>query len=142
MNKVLIESPEKADKQKKMAKKHSPKEIENMKKAHNTASAFTTIMSNMLDKSIGYEDFDEMNQDMLNQVNLTTEEKPTGHSKEKSFDSSYNEDEAPPPKKKTKSSFLSVLKTRGEDSDNEYDDIVDLEDDDGEEDKKEEEEDN
>jgi hypothetical protein len=88
----------------------------------------------MLDKSVGYKDFEEMNEDILNQVNLTTEENPSN--------SSYNEDEAPAPKKKQKSSFLSVLKTCGEESDNEYDDIVDLEDDDGEEDEKEEEQDN
>ncbi len=85
----------------------------------------------MLDKSVGYKDIEEMNQDILNQVNLTTEENPS--------DSSYNEDRAPPPKKKGKSSILSVLKTRGQESGNEYDDIVDLEDDDGEEDEKEEE---
>jgi hypothetical protein len=60
VNKVLIASLKKADKQKKMAKKHSLREIENMKKTYNAASAFTTIMSNMLDKSVGYKDFIDM----------------------------------------------------------------------------------
>jgi hypothetical protein len=54
-------------------KKKSPKELANMKKAYDTASAFTTIMNNTLDKCVPYEDFTEMNQDMLRQVNLTIE---------------------------------------------------------------------
>jgi hypothetical protein len=37
----------------------------NMKKAFDAASAFTTIMSRAFNKSIPYEDFEEMNQDML-----------------------------------------------------------------------------
>jgi hypothetical protein len=53
----------------------SPKELANMKKAYDPASAFTTIMSNTLDKSVPYEDFEEMNQDMMCQVNLSIEEK-------------------------------------------------------------------
>ncbi len=44
-----------------------------MKKAYDTASAFITIMNNTLDRSVPYEDFTEMNQDMLRQVNLTIE---------------------------------------------------------------------
>ncbi len=49
----------------KLAKKNSPTELANMKKAYDAASAFTTIMSNTIDKSIPYNDFEEMNQDML-----------------------------------------------------------------------------
>ena len=109
VNKVLIESLEKADKQKKMAKKHSLKDIKNMKKTFNAASAFTTIMSNMLDKSNGYKDFEEMNQDILHQVNTTTEENPTVENKKKSSNSNSSGEEDPPPKKIT--SLLSVHKT-------------------------------
>ncbi len=109
VNKVLIESLEKAAKQKKMAKKHSLKDIKNMKKTFNAASAFTTIMSNMLDKSNGYKDFEEMNQDILHQVNTTTEENPTVENKEKSSNSNSSGEEDPPPKKIT--SLLSVHKT-------------------------------
>jgi hypothetical protein len=46
-----------------------------MKKAYDAASAFTTIMNNMLDRSVPYKDFTEMNLDMLRQVNLTIEKK-------------------------------------------------------------------
>jgi hypothetical protein len=106
----LIESLKNADKQKKMAKKHSLKDIKNMKKTYNTASAFTIIMSNMLDKSVGYEDFEEMNQDILHQVNLTTEENPTVGNKEKSSDSNSSEDEDPPPKKNENQVFYLCTK--------------------------------
>jgi hypothetical protein len=71
-----------------------------MKNAYDTAFAFTTIMSNTLDKSIPYEDFEDMNQDMLHQVNLTIEETPTGDNDKNSSDSSSSEDKAPPSKKK------------------------------------------
>jgi hypothetical protein len=76
-----------------------------MKKEYDAASAFTTIMSNMLDKSVPYKDFEEMNQDMLHQVNLTIEENQTGDDDENSSDNSSSEDEAPPPKKETKIKF-------------------------------------
>jgi hypothetical protein len=142
VNKVLIESLEKADKKKKMAKKHSLKNIENMNKSYNAASAFTTLMSKLLDKSVGYEDFEEMNQDMLHQVNLTTEENPTVENKQKSSDSNSSEDEDPPPPKKRKSSLLSVHKTHEEDSDNEIADIVEVDNSDEDDDDDEEEEDN
>jgi hypothetical protein len=46
-----------------------------MKKAYDASSTFTTIMNNMFDMSVPYEDFTEMNQDMLRQVNLTIEKK-------------------------------------------------------------------
>jgi hypothetical protein len=102
-----------------------------MKKAYDAASAFTTIMSNTLDKNVPYKDFEEMNQDMLRQVNLTIEENPTGDVDENSSDNSSSENEAPPTKMKQKSSFKSVLKTRGEESDDDNDDIVEVLDTDG-----------
>jgi hypothetical protein len=70
-----------------------------MKKAYDTASAFT-IMSNTLDKSVPYKDFEGMNQDMLCRVSLTIEENPTGDGDKNSSDNSSSEDKAPPPKKK------------------------------------------
>jgi hypothetical protein len=44
-----------------------------MKKAYNAASAFTTIMNNVLNSRKGYVDFQEMNQDLLDQINMKTE---------------------------------------------------------------------
>ncbi len=96
----------------------------------------------MLDKSIPYEDLEEMNQDMLCWVNLTIEENPTGDGDENSSNNSSSEDEAPPPKKKQKSSFKSVLKPRGEERDNDNDDIVEVMDTDGEKDEGDDVEDN
>ncbi len=106
-----------------------------MKKAFDAASAFTTIMSRTFNKSVPYEDFKEMNQDMLHEVNLTIQENPTCDGDENSSDTSSSDNKAPPPKKKQKSSFKSVLKTHGKESDNDNDniDIVDLMDTDGEE---------
>ncbi len=112
VNTALIKSLQKAEKRKKLAKK-TPKELANMKKAYDAASTFTTIMSNMLDKSVPYKDFEEMSQDMLCWVNLTIEENPTGDGDKNSSNNSSSEDEAPPPKKKWKSSFKSVLKLVG-----------------------------
>jgi hypothetical protein len=133
VNTALIKSLQKAEKQKKLAKRNSPKELTNMKKAYDATSAFTTIMSNTLDKSIPYKDLEEMNQDMPRQVNLTIEENSTGDSDKNSSNNSSSEDEAPPPKKKQKSSFKSVLKTCGGESDDDNDDIVEVMDTDGEE---------
>ncbi len=124
VNTALIESLQKAEKQKKLVKQFSPKELVNMKKAYDATSAFTTIMSDTLDKSIPHKDFEEMNQDMLRWVNLTIEENPTGDGNKNSSDNSSSEDKTPPPKKKWKSSFESVLKTCGEESDDDNDDIV------------------
>jgi hypothetical protein len=105
VNKILIESLEKADKIKKIKKKPSIKEIENMKKAYNAASTFTTIMNNVLNSRKGYVDFQEMNRDMLDQINMKTEVcevKESDDKEEESSDTSYNETETPPPKKKRK----------------------------------------
>jgi hypothetical protein len=132
VNTALIKSLQKAEKQKKLAKKISPKELANMKKSFDAASAFTTIMSRMFNKSVSYEDFEEMNQDILHRVNLTIQENPTRDGDKNSSDTN---NKAPPSKKKQKSSFKSVLKTRGKESDDDNDDIdiVDLMDTDGEE---------
>jgi hypothetical protein len=110
VNTTLIESLQKAEKQKKLAKKHSPKELANMKKAFDVASAFTTIMSRTFNKSIPYEDFEEMNQDMLYQVNLTIQENPTRDGDKNSSSTSSSDNKAPPPTTKQKSSIKSVLK--------------------------------
>jgi hypothetical protein len=112
-----------------------------MKKAYDAASAFTTIMNNMLDRSVPYQDFTEMNQGMLPQVDLTIKKNPTDDGDESSSESgSSSEDEAPPPKKKNKPSFKSVLKIHGEESDDENQDGIDLKDADDEDEEEEEEE--
>ncbi len=95
-----------------------------MKKAFDATSAFTTIMSRMFNKSISCEDFEEMNQDMLHQVNLTIQENPTRDGDKNSSDTSSSDDKAPSSKKKQKSSFKSDLKTCGEESDDDNDDVV------------------
>ena len=139
VNKILIESLEKADKIKKTKKKPSIKEIENMKKAYNAASAFTTIMNNVLNSRKGYVDFQEMNQDMLDQINMKTEVcevKESDDKEEESSDSSYSETETPPPQKKRKSGVLSTKRKTGKklsdnedksdnDGDSDYDDDED-----------------
>ncbi len=60
----------------------------------------------MLDKTIPYKNFEEMNQDMLRQVSLTIEENQSGDGDKNSFDNSSSEDVAPPLKKETKIKFL------------------------------------
>jgi hypothetical protein len=139
VNKILIESLEKADKIKKTKKKPSIKEIENMKKAYNAASAFTTIMNNVLNSRKGYVDFQEMNRDMLDQINMKTEVcevKESDDKEEESSDSSYSETETPPPQKKRKSGVLSTKRKTGKklsdnddksdnDGDSDYDDDED-----------------
>ncbi len=59
-----------------------------MKNIYNAASAFTTIMNNMLNRSIAYNNFDTwiMNQDILDQNNLAdeeTEKNPTVNKEDK-----------------------------------------------------------
>ncbi len=63
VNRVLIELLEKAEKKKNTTTKYSIKEIENMKKIYNAASTFTTIMNKLLQKSGGYNNIEEMNDD-------------------------------------------------------------------------------
>jgi hypothetical protein len=79
---------------------------------------------------------------MLRRVNLTIEENPTGDGDENSSNNSSSEDKAPPPKKKQISSFKSVLKTHGKESDNDNDDIVEVMGTDGEEEESDDIEDN
>ncbi len=79
-------------------------------KTYNPASTFTWIMSNMLDKNVGCKFFEEMNQDLLHQVNLTTEEISTVENKEKPSDSNSRNDEDPPPKKNQNQVFYLCTK--------------------------------
>jgi hypothetical protein len=76
VNKFLIKSIQKADKQKKTAKKNYSQRYQKHEKTYNATSAFATIMSRVLDKSDDYETFEEMNKDILNQIYSTTEENP------------------------------------------------------------------
>jgi hypothetical protein len=110
VNRVLIESLEKAEKKKNTTTKHSIKEIENMKKIYHAPSAFTMIMNNLLQKSGGYNIFDEMNDDILDQINISGKEIEQTlqvnkeHKQSESSDSEYE-----PPNKKRKSSILSSM---------------------------------
>jgi hypothetical protein len=64
----------------------------------------------MLDKNVGCKFFEEMNQDLLHQVNLTTEEISTVENKEKPSDSNSRNDEDPPPKKNQNQVFYLCTK--------------------------------
>ncbi len=72
-----------------------------MKKIYNAASAFTRIMNNLLQKSGGYNNFEEMNDDILDQINLSgdeIEQTPPVNKENKQSESSDSEYE--PPNKK------------------------------------------
>jgi hypothetical protein len=58
------------------------KENKNMKKTYNAASAFATKMSTVLGKMDVFEDYEEMNDDILDKINATTVENASGCSKE------------------------------------------------------------
>jgi hypothetical protein len=66
---ALIESLEKANKQKTQPKKNSPKELANMKKAYDAASAFTAMVNKMFNKSSACIDFEPMHQAIDYDVN-------------------------------------------------------------------------
>ncbi len=66
VNKLISESLEKATNQQKRAnKKITAKENKNMKQTYNAASAFATIMSSVLQKVDVFEDYEEMNDAIL-----------------------------------------------------------------------------
>ncbi len=105
VNRVLIESLEKAEKKKNTTTKHSIKEIENMKKIYNAASTFTMIMNKLLQMSGGYNNFEEMNDDILYQINLSgkeLEQTPQVNKKHKQSKSSDSEYEPPNKKEEIK----------------------------------------
>ncbi len=56
------------------------KETKSMKKTYDTASAFATIMSKVLGKMDVFEDYEEMNDDILDKINTTTVEYAKGRS--------------------------------------------------------------
>ena len=129
VNRVLVESLEKAEKKKNTKTKHSIKEIENMKEIYNAASAFTTIMNNLLQKSGGYNNFEEMNDDILDQINLSGDEiEQTPPVNKENKQSEISDSEYKPPNKKRKSSILSSMpKYDDTDSDNDNEENKEVE---------------
>jgi hypothetical protein len=80
---LISESLEKAKNRQKRAKtKFTAKENDNMKETYNAASTFATIMSSVLGKTDVFEDYEEMNDAILEKINTTTLENTKGHSKE------------------------------------------------------------
>jgi hypothetical protein len=98
-----------------------------MKHTYNAAFAFATIMSSVLQKVDVFEDYEEMNDAILEKINTTTLENAKGCSKENTdsgdCEGSSNESHKPPPKKRRKPDIPSLLKTTGEDSDDDVDNV-------------------
>jgi hypothetical protein len=98
-----------------------------MKETYHAASAFTTIMSSVLGKMDVFEDYEEMNDAILEKINTTTLENAKGYSKENmdggDSESSSDESDKPPPKKKKKPDISSLFKTTGQDSDDDDDNV-------------------
>ncbi len=138
VNKLISESLEKAtNRQKRAKKKITAKENKNMKQTYNAASAFATIMSSVLQKVDVFEDYEEMNDTILEKNYTTTLENAKGRSEENmdgsDGESSRDKSHKPPPKKRCKPDVSSLFKTTGEDSDDD-DDNVFAGDDDGDDD--------
>ncbi len=115
-------------------KKITAKENKFMKKTYDAASAFATTMSKVLGKMDVFEDYEEMNDDILNKINTTTVEYAKGRSKTNTDSSvgenSNNESPKPPPKKRHKTDILSLFKNTDEDSDDDNDKVFAVNDDD------------
>jgi hypothetical protein len=113
-----------------------------MKQTYNAASAFATIMSSVLQKVDVFEDYEEMNDDIVEKINTTTLEHAKGCSEENTDygdgESSSNKSHKPSPKKKPKPDISSLLITSGEDNDDDDDNVFagDDDDDDDDDDKK------
>ncbi len=112
VNSALIELLEKANKQKTQPTKISPKELANMKKTYEAASAFTAMVNKRFNKSSAYKDFELMHQAIdydvkSNQANNNRSRQC--HSKHSTFNENSDDDEPPPPCKRQKSGFKSVV---------------------------------
>ncbi len=121
VNSALIELLEKANRRKKQAKKNSPKELANMKKAYVAPSAFTAMVNKTFNKSISYEDFELMNEATVYEVkskNQANNKWSRSNSEDSKSNDSYDDDKPPPPSKKQKSGFKSVIITSHEESNN------------------------
>ncbi len=128
VNKLIRESLEKATNRQKRAKnKITAKENDNMKQTYNAASAFATIMSSVLQTVDVFEDYEEMNDGILEKVKTTTLENAKGCSKENTDggdgESSSDKSHKPPPKKRRKPDISSLFKTTGEDRDDDDDNV-------------------
>ncbi len=114
-------------------KKITTKESKNMKKTYDAASAFATILSKVLGKMNVFEDYEEMNDDILDKINTTTVEYAKGHSKINTDGSdgenSNNESPKPQPKKRHKTDISSLFKNTDEDSDDDNDKVFVVNDD-------------
>ncbi len=115
-------------------KKITAKENENMKKTYDAASAFATIMNKVLGKMDVFEDYEEMNDDILDKINTTTVEYANGRSKTNTDGSdgenSNNKSPKLPPKKRHKTDISSLFKNTDENSDDDNDKVFAVNDDD------------
>jgi hypothetical protein len=115
-------------------KKITAKENKNMKKTYDAASAFATIMCKVLGKMDIFEDYEEMNDDILDKINTTTVEYAKGCSKTNTDGSdgenSNNESPKPPLKKRHKTDISSLFKNTDDDSDDDNDKVFAVNDDD------------
>ncbi len=115
-------------------KKITAKGDKNMKKTYDAASAFATIMSKVLGKMDVFEDYEEMNDNILDKINTTTVEYAKGRSETNTDGSdgenSNNEYPKPPPKKKHKTDISSLFKNTDEDSDDDNDKVFAVNDED------------
>jgi hypothetical protein len=128
VNSALIELLEKANKRKTQPKKKSPKELANMKKSYDPASAFTAMVNKTFNKGSAYKDFELMHQAIdydfkSNQANNNRSRQL--HFEHSTSDENSDDDEPPPPCKRQKSGFKSVVTARRnecDDNDNDGDD--------------------
>jgi hypothetical protein len=133
VNSALKELLEEANRQKKQAKQISTKELVNMKKAYDAASAFTAMVNKTFNKSIPYKDFELMNEVTINEVkskNQANNKQSRGNSEDLKSDDSYDDDKPPPPSKKQKSGFKSVITASHEESNNDNKDNDNIDNDD------------
>ncbi len=124
MSNALIQLLEKANKQKRQPKKNTPKELANMKKTYDAASARTAMVNKMFNKSSAYKDFQLMHQAIdydvkSNQANINWSRQR--HSKHSTSDEDSDDDKPPPPCKRQKSGFKFVITGHCNESDNDDD---------------------
>ncbi len=124
VNCALIQLLEKANKRKTQPKKKSPKELANVKKPYDAASAFTAMVNKTFNKSGAYKDFELMHQAIeydveSNQANNNRSRQL--HSKHSTSDENSDDDKPPSPCKRQKSGFKSVVTAHCNESDNNND---------------------
>ncbi len=82
-----------------MPKKIGNKEQEKIKATYNAASAFTSIMSSMLQREQVFMDYNKMKKHIIDELEKTTDEHATGNGDEnsKECDEDVDKDESPKP---------------------------------------------